>query len=316
MKRDFASHLYLGNHYKELKDYEKAEHHYKVAKSLAPNNPEVLSHLCAFCHHMYKFDLALKCAELAVKYLDKPNESIYLNYALLLGDIGDTQQSQKFFCKAIETNPKYSQAIFGLGMEQIKNSNYALGWQNYEYRLECFDHLKELKEKYKVPYWNGSSMKTVVFYGDQGLGDVIFGLRYLPELIYSQTKFYIDSNYDLSDLFLQKKYNNQDVDYCCSFMSLPHLVNPESPLSENYKFYFKQHITKNIKKKVGIVFAGNPEHANDYKRSMPLSLLKPIFEKHDCYLLQKLDHMKRWHMSKFVNLYDCDFTGTIHRQII
>jgi tetratricopeptide (TPR) repeat protein len=311
MKRDFNNHLYLGNHYKELKSYEKAEHHYMIAKSIAPNDSEVLNHLCSFCHHMFKFDLAFKCAELAVSNLKKPNEVIYLNYALLLGDIGETEKSQKYFCKAIETNPKYNHAIFGLGMEQIRNGNFIQGWQNYEYRMSCFDHLKLIKEKYKVPYWNGCSQKKVVFYGDQGLGDIIFGLRYLPELILNNTKFYIDNNYDLSTVFTENTYQNQEIDYCCSFMSLPYLINPENSLSENYKLYFKQHDTKNTKKKIGIIFAGNPEHNNDYKRSMQLSQLKPIFEKHDCYLLQKLEHMKRWHMSKFVNLYDCEFKGTL-----
>jgi len=60
-----------------------------------------------------------------------------------------------------------------------------------------------------------------------------------------------------------------------------------------------------------IIFAGNHEHANDYKRSIHLSKLKPIFEKYDCYLLQKIEHMTRWHMSRLVNLYDCEFEGEI-----
>ena len=145
MKRDYKSHLYLGNQYKELKDYEKAEYHYRIAKSIAPLDPEVLSHLCDFCHHMQQFDLAEKCAELAVKNLKTPDEKVYFNYALLLGDRGETEKSQYFFYKAISTNPKYKQAIFGLGMEQIRSKKYVVGWSNYEARLECFDHLNQIK---------------------------------------------------------------------------------------------------------------------------------------------------------------------------
>jgi len=311
MKRELQNHLYLGNHYKELKDYEKAEHHYKIAKQLSPTDPEVLGHLCSFCHHMYKFDYALKCAELAVKYLKKPDEAVYFNYALLLGDIGETKLSQDYFCKAIMANPKYNQARFGLGMEQIRNKNYTQGWQNYESRINCFENFKNLQEKYHVPYWKGEKGGTVVFYSDQGMGDIIFGLRYLPELLFHNTKFYIDSNLELNDKFTTNKYTNQKVDYCCSFMSLPAITNSANPLHKNYKFYFKRHDCKNSKKKVGIIFAGNPLHNNDYKRSMHLSNLKPVFEKYDCYLLQKLNYMSRWHMSKFVNLYDCKFIGEI-----
>ena len=311
MKRDYASHLYLGNYYKDIRDYEKAEHHYKIAKAIAPRDPDVLTHLCAFCHHMGKFDMAIKCAELAVKNLKRPDEHVYLNYAMLLGDLGETEQSQNYYVKSINANPKYKHALFGLGMEQIRNKKFISGWKNYESRMDCFENLKELQQKYGVPYWNGESGSTIVLYGDQGLGDIIFGMRYLPELVFKNTKYFIDSDCDLSNVFLSNKYSNHKIDYCCSFMSLPALINQESPLTKNYKFFFKQHNLKNEKKKVGIIFAGNPLHSNDYKRSLHLSKLKPIFEKHDCYLLQKLEHMNRYHLSKAVNLYDCEFKGAV-----
>ena len=311
MKRDFKSHLYLGNHYKELKDYEKAEHHYKIAKSIAPSDPDVLTHLCAFCHHMHKFDLAEKCAELAVKNLKVPDEKVYLNYALILGDKGETEKSQYYYYKAISANPKNKEALFGLGMEQVRIKKYVLGWKNYEARLECHDHLKEINIKYKVPYWDGSPNKKVVLYSDQGMGDIIFGIRYLPELAYKNINFYLDNDMRISEVFTLNKFENQEVDCCCSIMSLPHLVNPEKPCNENYKLYFKHHNYQKYKKKIGIIFAGNHEHANDYKRSIHLSKLKPIFEKYDCYLLQKIEHMTRWHMSRLVNLYDCEFEGEI-----
>jgi tetratricopeptide (TPR) repeat protein len=309
MKRDFRNHLYLGNKYKELRDYEKAEQHYRLAKAIAPFDSEVLTNLCSFCHHMHQFDLSFKCAELAVKHLTKPDAEVYFNYALLLGDKGESEKSQYYFYKAIEANPKYKVSQFGLGMELIRNKKYTNGWKYYETRMDCFDHLKEIREKYGVPYWDGSSNKKIVLYSDQGFGDFIFALRYLPELTLRNIKFYIDSDYDLAINYNIEKYDNQEIDHCCSFMSLPYLINTENFCTGNYKFMFKKHDTKNQKKKIGIIFAGNPSHENDYKRSAKLSNLKPIFEKYDCYLLEKSSFYKRWHMSKYVNLYDCNFNG-------
>jgi tetratricopeptide (TPR) repeat protein len=313
MKRDFSSHLYLGNHYKQLHDYEKAEHHYRIAKSIAPNNVEVLTHLCAFCHHMYQFDLSFKCAELAVKNLEKPNAEVYLNYAILLGDKGESEKSQYYFYKAISANLNDKQALFGLGMEQIRNKKYVEGWENYEARLECYDHLKEIEKKYNAPYWDGTKEKRIVLFNDQGLGDFIFGLRYLPELANKKIQIYIDSDFDLTWIGNFEKYKNQEVDCCCSVMSLPHLTDPQNFCTGNYQtmLKLKKHNTKNKNKKVGIIFAGNPKHDNDYKRSIKLSYLKPILEKYDCYLLEKTESYKRWHMSRHVDLYDCEFGGTV-----
>ena len=118
-------------------------------------------------------------------------------------------KGQYFFYKAISTNLKYKQAIFGLGMEQIRSKKYVVGWSNYEARLECFDHLNQIKEKYKAPYWDGSSNKKIVLYADQGIGDIIFGMRYLPELSNKNITFYIDSDFELAEVFTKNKYQNQ-----------------------------------------------------------------------------------------------------------
>ncbi len=82
--------------------------------------------------------------------------------------------------KAISLNPGYVEAHWNLALNCLKTGDYRQGWQEYEWRLEKPDtHPKRPLTK---PLWDGSPLqgKTLLILCEQGMGDMIQFIRYLP----------------------------------------------------------------------------------------------------------------------------------------
>lgn len=100
---------------------------------------------------------------------------------LTLGNIhkygNSLQQGIAAYRNAIAIDPEYADGHLCLGMALLKAGNLQEGWREYEWRWKT----PQLPaRKLKAPQWAGEDLtnKTILVYGEQGLGDIIQFSRY------------------------------------------------------------------------------------------------------------------------------------------
>jgi len=182
---------------------------------------------------------------------------------------------------------------------------------------ECLDRLSHSKmEYYRDTYknserWNGDDSldgKTVIVYCEQGFGDNLQFVRYIPRLKEENCKVVLHCSQFLHRLFEQFEVeqmidrddpNIPDHDYHIPSMSLPfHFDNPEVDFP-----YLSVSETTDISDlglpddafKIGIGWEGNPEHSNNDERCCCLRFFKEKFQPFPQikpFVMQKLIHDK------------------------
>jgi tetratricopeptide (TPR) repeat protein len=82
---------------------------------------------------------------------------------------------------SVATDPEYADGHLVLGMALLKAQQFEEGWKEYEWRWKS-DQLPP--RKLKCPTWSGENLngKTILVYGEQGLGDMIQFARYAARL--------------------------------------------------------------------------------------------------------------------------------------
>jgi tetratricopeptide (TPR) repeat protein len=297
----------------------------KSLKLLGKYQIETLSNLANYYFKQGDLESAIKVMENVAKVSSKDSSAFY-NLAILNGNIGRNDLKEKYFKKCLEIDPNNSRAKFGCGMLKISQHKFKEGWELYENRFEAFSDIKKIEEKYKnKKRWNGEVSKntSLVIYSEQGIGDMIFCMRYLPILDNLGIKYYIDTSEYNKQLFKMSKYKinfyaNQKCKYFCSFMSLPYCLKNYEFNEDKYKLFFDAYIDpKNDKPKIGITFAGNTSHLSDYKRSMDVRNLRTLLsdDHFDFYLLQRKENMIRKIGCKKTNIWDdsINFTDMSNR---
>lgn len=205
----------------------------------------------------------------------------------------------------------------------------------------AFEAPPKLLKWYNRPYWDGKadiSDKTVMAFNEGGYGDIIQTIRYLPQLKSRCRKVILEVKKEVTSLlktaegvddvieyaqntdrlfFFNKrnpKYN--DADYVVSLFSLISYFDSgldNTPSSFPYLVAQPSNceaidIVKSCpaKLKIGITWAGNKGHDNDYRRScfkrdmLPLAKIPGV----QLFGLQKGDMDRNWQFYGKINLLD------------
>ena len=314
----FLSDIYAN----ELKDIEKAKSIMLLCKELFPWEWKIYNNLCDYYYKKLDFETAESYVRESINKCESSEPIVLYNLACILYDLGKKNESIDLYRKVLNLNPGFHVAKYNLACSLIFNENFAEGWELYEKRFLAFDHIKKIKDKYNFPYLESIKKikkgDKILLFNEQGIGDQIFSLRYYDDLKSTGADIFFDLDEANMSLLKSTKIDNiqifdekLQIDYICSFMSLPHFFG-EKNQKENYSSIFKRYIPpKNTIPKVGIVFAGSPNHPMDYRRSLKLSQLSSLFEINgvEYHLLQKKEYLTRTWKNKVTNLLDANFSG-------
>jgi Glycosyltransferase family 9 (heptosyltransferase) len=157
-----------------------------------------------------------------------------------------------------------------------------------------------LRINFPQPLWLGKQLidgKTILVHVDEGLGDTIQFVRYVPMLAARGAKVVLVVDDALCPLLSELSGVSKclsyrtgkfpDFDMYCPMSSLPLAFGttletvpsavpylPAAPRA--YVEAWKQRLGPHDRLRVGLVWSGNPKHANDHNRSLPLRALSPI----------------------------------------
>lgn len=106
------------------------------------------------------------------------------NYALTLREAqrwADAQQAAQTACALAPHNASFRS---NLSMLQLIRADYAHGWSSHEARWDGSAELGGNRPVMPAPLWRGEALtgKTLLVWGEQGMGDVLQFCRYIPML--------------------------------------------------------------------------------------------------------------------------------------
>lgn len=289
---DFENYNNMGLCFANVGKYDESIKWLKKALEVNPHCAYLHSNLGLQFRHQNKIDEAIKCFKQSIEFDEKSD----LAWGMLGGCYGETKnydEAEYCFKKAIEINPNFAGAHVDLANVYHFKGEWEKAWPEYEWRHGVFEQLKIWQTLYDPnKKWNGECLKgkRIIVYGEQGFGDTIQFFRYVQKL--KDTYIILHCNEDLACLFtdfVNETYIEEPTaitreslpkhDYHCSILSLPYLLKlKEIPSFElNIKESLKLDDYSD-KLKIGIIWAGNPQHPNDINRSCQLQLFREIHD--------------------------------------
>jgi tetratricopeptide (TPR) repeat protein len=221
------------------------------------------------------------------------------NLGKMYQDQKKMKAAENCFQEAIRIRPDFAEAHFNRGVTLLSAGNYVEGWAEYEWRFKM-DRWKNIYPyQFEKPRWDGTCFaeKKIFVHCEQGLGDTIQFIRYLPmvkarggKVIFETAKPFINMLHSfpgidqLREISPHKK-TTEDFDFFVPLLSLPGIfqttletIPQEVPYifaDPNKKWTWHKMVDKSSFK-VGIVWAGGNLHKKDNNRSFSLIQFLPL----------------------------------------
>lgn len=287
------SHNNLALCYSCINDFAKSISHLKMAIKIKPS-AAYYNNLGLQYRHKSDFKLSIYYFKKAIK--EKNEAFFWLNLGSTYGECRKLNKAINCLKKAIELDANLAAAHVNLAYCYQLQGQWTKAWPEYEWRFDYFEQTKRFTKMYdKNNNWDGKQdikNKKIIIYCEQGTGDVIQFLRYLPQLKQKQCHIILHCPPELESLCKQQDYVDEIItlesnaqtppihDFHASIMSLPYLFDTSIIPNSKYLKTYKKCNLENYKQyyKIGIVWAGSPYHPNDFKRSCYLNKFKPIYE--------------------------------------
>ncbi len=212
---------------------------------------------------------------------------------MALYDLGRLDEALSTYNKALQIKPDYPDVRRNRALIWLSRGQYVQGWPEYEWRLKCDGATKRSVD---APRGEGQDLKgcTLFVYAEQGLGDALQFIRYLPLVLEMHGSVLADVHARLVPLLAQSGFGQHLVqagstptcDFHCPLMSLPGSV----PATRGEPYWGGRYLAANpqlVAKwkdrlreitgfKIGIAWAGNPDHPHDRFRSADLRQFAPL----------------------------------------
>ncbi|CAD6521566.1 hypothetical protein ACFQ3P_09550 [Paraburkholderia sabiae] len=243
----------------------------------------------------FDLDGALEAEERALEL--QPDNLIALgNHGQTLREAQHWDDAERFTLAAHRAAPGKASFVSNLSMLHLLRGNYADGWREHEAR---WDGSKELAGKRPVmpgPTWRGESLagKTLLLWGEQGMGDLLQFCRYVPvlaERVHREGGRLVWNSFPQMGALLARtlaQYADQftlgggvenlpTFDYEISLLSLPLLLETREETIPSTVPYlqadprgvdtWRQRLAGEKRLKVGLVWTGSHGHQrNPYRR--------------------------------------------------
>jgi tetratricopeptide (TPR) repeat protein len=236
----------------------------------------------------------------------------YNNLGLMLYDIRDIPSARKLYEKAIELNPKYGDARWNyslaLNLQYFTDLELAAGnnqpppsVEDFQKAMKYFEARFEKTSPVNIAQhdnakrWYGEPLKegeSLMLLCEQGVGDIFQFMRYAYNFRPDQVKLHIPENvkflvkpgYQATDT----TYLDKSTYYCPMMSAAAYFPITDSPYITHLDYAaVPEEILASKKLKIGIVWKGNVEHANDANRSRLLKDFLWLKEYGDLFSLQK-----------------------------
>ncbi len=283
----------LANARRDLGDIPGAMSAYVKALELGPPVPEMFNNLGLL------FQETGDVAHAATAYRSALDlDAAFLPAALNLGYLHiqerDPVRAVAVFEAALRHHPHHPDVHWLLSHALLVMGEYPRGWKEYEWRWEKMRGASYRRKDASLQ-WAGEPLggRRILLYAEQGLGDAIQCARYIPMVAAAGGEVIVECQPELVALMRTVSGVAEVVargaqvpphDLACPLMSLPGVFGTTLETIPRVVPYVYAEPGKVAAweewsrggapgRRVGVVWAGNPSHRNDARRSMPSSHL-------------------------------------------
>jgi tetratricopeptide (TPR) repeat protein len=306
----------LGLAYAGMETHDRAIAAIQKAIALKPNQFLFKNNLALQYRAVGDFAKAVETMRAAIASEERPQ--LWLNLGGIYGEMRDIAASKECFERAAELDPSFPAAHVDLAFVYHLSGDWQSGFREYEWRFLYYPQMQFYLNAFdRDKLWGGVGSrdgcwqhyekgpdhdltgKTLLVYGEQGMGDIIQFSRFAKRLRDEGAKVVMHvpgalasvvsridgvAGVNTRDIFKNAGEEFPPYDYQISLMSAPHLLGVKeitgepyiSPTTTAFRDHMKQVYPDTFN--VGVVWAGNPSHPHDRKRSIPLKHLQPIHD--------------------------------------
>jgi tetratricopeptide (TPR) repeat protein len=169
--------------YIETGNYEEAKRLLEAELRDAPDNALAWTNLADVYLKYRELDASLIAAERA-RALAPDYPMAMQAYSNVLKELQCWDDAQAMAERAACSVPGNSEFAWSLAMIQLLRGDYRQGWINYEARWSGSRELRERQHEFAKPQWQGEDLtgKTLFVWGEQGFGDAMQFVRFLPQI--------------------------------------------------------------------------------------------------------------------------------------
>ncbi len=313
LRPDYAAALNnLGSTLRRQDRPAEALEYYRRAAALRPDLPGVHGNVGSALLALGRADEALAHLRTASR-LDPDNAEACNNLGGALLALDQAPEAAGWFRLAVRHDPNHCQARFGLALALLAQGEFRAGWEEYEARW--LDPAFTADEPaFAHPAWRGDAPvqgRTMLLHAEQGLGDTLQFVRYVPLLRARGARVVLQVQpplmalmADLADMVIARGAEPPPFDLHCPLLSLPRAFGTELhsiPADVPYLRIPPAHYAswsarlgsaqpgERRRRRIGIAISGDASHPEDAQRSIPAAAFLAAFEGVDAelHVLQK-----------------------------
>ena len=299
LKPDFPDpHANLGAALAQQKKFSEAARVLRRAVQLNERFPAAHNNLANVLNELEEFDEAIRHWEAAIALVPNYHDALNnLGRALQLR--GDNARSLAVLERAVAARPDDPDSKFLRGLGLLTAGDLQRGFTDYQFRFACKD-LKLHGRTFAQPAWHGEDVsgKTFLIHTEQGLGDTVQFIRYAPMLAERGARVIVECPPDLADVLrtvpgvaevIARPKPLPSFDVHAAVLDLPRLFGTTlETVPANIPYVAADPVRVERWRdelatipappgpRVGLVWSGNPKHANDRHRSIPLREFEPL----------------------------------------
>lgn len=148
-----------------------------------PSDADAWTNLTQAHRHGMNLTRALEAGERAIA-CGPDSPLAHNNYALTLCEAQRWDDAERIAKQAAALAPGDASIRSNLGMLQLTRGDYEAGWPAFEARWDGSGELRGQRPVLPGPLWQGEPLagKTLLVWGEQGMGDLLQFCRYIPPL--------------------------------------------------------------------------------------------------------------------------------------
>jgi len=215
---------------------------------------------------------------------------------------GELDRAADSFSRGLAQRPDDAEAHFGLALVRLHQGELEAGFAEYEWRWRCPSFATGQRALPAQPMWDGGAIerRTILLHAEQGLGDTLQFLRYVPLVAGRGARVVLEVQRELLPLLGSLAGTAQVVardeplpafDVHAPLLSLPHLLrttHASIPAEVPYLradparvAAWREHrgmVKEGVGLRVGLVWDGSHGQKQNHRRSLALDALAPLGE--------------------------------------
>lgn len=299
----------LGETLRALGRHDEAVHHLERAVALDPRLAHAYGNLAAALVSVNRPDEALRWAQESLwRAADKA--VAHCDLGSILGRLGRPKEATHQYRLALALKPGDPRVRYYDALMRLSLGEWPDAWAGHECRLQLPLGLAG-RRQFPQPWWQGESGihgRSILLHAEQGLGDTIQFVRYVPLVAQFGATVLLEVQPGLRSLLdrlpgvaavFERGDSLPAFDLQCSLMSLPFALRtgldnvpgtvPYLAARPDRVAAWTRVLEPWQRMRVGLAWSGSAAHASDRARSIPLAALAPLVERADleCHVIQR-----------------------------